>query len=217
MYTDNWLVVIFTNENLVSVIPLKWYVHSTNECYWPPGNYNRKNTVDAIRYKEDPGFDWKPFPCKVLGEYADYKIAQLKAKKAENSDVLTSFSKSSEKTGRGLRLKFRTRRIDESDDTDGDIQEEEDEDEYPNPPPKIISKINSTLVSKNVQNQRLVVPSEVTPPRLINKNATEEFLNTLISTSAAFQNQVIRELNILRLQVDDINKKSFVSPRNGKN
>ncbi|XP_018574518.1 uncharacterized protein LOC108913446 isoform X3 [Anoplophora glabripennis] len=124
-----WAVIKFTNENAVEVVPTKWFVRSSKECFWPPTHTKKSKIIDFIKIGQDPGVEWKAYPAMLMGEYDDFNIAQRKATKAQDTDELTSAAESFIK-GRGYRKPQRNRRYNDSDsNSSGD--ESPDDNIYP--------------------------------------------------------------------------------------
>lgn len=82
--SDVWLVVLFVDENLVEIIPKKWYIASIGKCYWPN---NGSKVIESIKKCITPCSTWATYATEVLGEYGDYNEASRKVIKAKTSDV----------------------------------------------------------------------------------------------------------------------------------
>ncbi|CAG9771713.1 unnamed protein product [Ceutorhynchus assimilis] len=97
-----WYVVVFTQENTVSVVPASWYVELSGECFWPPSKIKRNTLEKLIKRKELPENDWKTFRAKILTKCEDYKQALSKVHKAYEKDKLSTTDEN-ENVGKGKR------------------------------------------------------------------------------------------------------------------
>lgn len=69
MYTMEWIVVHFIDENVVEAVPTLW-LHD-NLCYWPP--YTGKKLSNAMSTCEKPEFGlWPLFKVQKLGNGQTY-------------------------------------------------------------------------------------------------------------------------------------------------
>eukprot|EP00102_Acyrthosiphon_pisum_P025848 XP_016663058.1 PREDICTED: uncharacterized protein LOC107884770 [Acyrthosiphon pisum] len=90
-----WVVVIFTETNDYSVVPLNWLISPTmfevtllnitivQYCRWPPYNVTSIELLEA----EDPDDLWNSFKIKIVDDkiYANFKDAQHKRVEIEIS------------------------------------------------------------------------------------------------------------------------------------
>ncbi|KAK4882599.1 hypothetical protein RN001_005918 [Aquatica leii] len=65
-----WLVVHFVDDDSVEVVPDISFVKDS-QCFWPPASYNKKQTYEAIRKRQNPNCNWKLFRNRLLGSYAE--------------------------------------------------------------------------------------------------------------------------------------------------
>lgn len=92
---DSWIIVNFTEEETVEVIPTKWLI-TNEECLWP-NSYSRAKLTSAIRFQFNPEKDWKKCRIKCLCNtpIKDFKLASKIANQATiTSDVESIVTKS---------------------------------------------------------------------------------------------------------------------------
>lgn len=71
-YSKPWYVVLFPEEDSISLVPNTWYVEQTEECFWP--SEKEKTKIDKlIKNRHVPNEDWKPFKASILGKYSKYE------------------------------------------------------------------------------------------------------------------------------------------------
>ena len=63
-------VVVFTDENVVAIVPSSW-LDGISCCLWPPYASSIK-CRKAVQKEEEARDDWKSFPIRVLGEAGLY-------------------------------------------------------------------------------------------------------------------------------------------------
>ncbi|KAF5276716.1 hypothetical protein FQR65_LT16229 [Abscondita terminalis] len=85
-----WYVVLFTEENTVTVVPNNWYNQEKGECFWPSKDVKQEKVEKFIKQKLVPSDGWHGYSAKILGKYYDYNEAKRKLNKAQETDKLTS-------------------------------------------------------------------------------------------------------------------------------
>lgn len=64
-----WVIVSFTKENSVEVVPQKWILDS-HHCYWPP--YRGPKLKSAISDASNVDNDWDVHPIRIIGKNKIY-------------------------------------------------------------------------------------------------------------------------------------------------
>lgn len=81
MSSRMWVIVNFTRENSVEVVPDKWLADN-DKCYWP--SYKGSKLKSAIADEYEVGEDWDIHPIriinrnKVYGEFFWFKCHSIK-------------------------------------------------------------------------------------------------------------------------------------------
>lgn len=79
MATQQFSVVVFTDEDGLSLVPSNWCTDD-GKCYWPPF----KSTMrfeKAVRCRETPNTSWTSHPMRILsstGMYCMYNTSLFK-------------------------------------------------------------------------------------------------------------------------------------------
>lgn len=71
-----WVVVRFIDEEAVEAVPIEWCKNS-NECSWPPKNFQKSKISHYIKNGYLPKADWNVFPCVLLGEYGKFFLIYI--------------------------------------------------------------------------------------------------------------------------------------------
>ena len=66
MAAMTFTVVVFTDENVVAIVPSSW-LDGNSCCIWPPDASSIKNRK-AVQKQEEAQHDWKLYTTRVLGE-----------------------------------------------------------------------------------------------------------------------------------------------------
>lgn len=64
-----WIVIWFTDENLVEVAPLLWFNAEQQTCKWPPSAMKAMEIQHFIKKNKSALESWGSFPAKILGTY----------------------------------------------------------------------------------------------------------------------------------------------------
>lgn len=62
----NFVVVEFTEDRSVEVVPSNWLVDDSL-CMWPP--YRALRLTAAVKKREEPTLSWTRNPARILGRY----------------------------------------------------------------------------------------------------------------------------------------------------
>lgn len=112
-----WTVILFTNEDTVEAVPIKWMAEHNSKCYWPPAN---ENVRKAIRENFEPGEKWTLQNCKKISKnYENLTVARSKALEAECRSELGSTSENNYSMSKKKRqTKINRRYISDSDSSE---------------------------------------------------------------------------------------------------
>lgn len=64
MSSRMWIIVNFTRENSVEVVPHKWLADNDHQCYWP--SYKGSKLKSAIADEYEVGEDWDIHPIRII-------------------------------------------------------------------------------------------------------------------------------------------------------
>ncbi|PIK42768.1 hypothetical protein BSL78_20370 [Apostichopus japonicus] len=118
METPKYAVVVFTEEDGVSMVPISWCIDDSN-CYWPP----YKSTLrfqKSVRMEETPGANWTTHAIRILSRTDSYDKARMQMIRAEDTSDLQSDAETTNKRRKRVNRKYLSSDEDADEDSDND-------------------------------------------------------------------------------------------------
>ncbi|XP_031328850.1 uncharacterized protein LOC116159899 isoform X2 [Photinus pyralis] len=206
--TSPWMVVRFTKENCVEMIPSNWYMSKSSKCYWPPKKSN-KEIKNLLLQRHSPSKEWALFDVVLLGQYADVSKASKKASKARETDELTTTC--DENVENVKRRRNKNRKYSSSSNSTASEAESVDDNDYPTPPRSTDASLHhekeqsSRASSKGSTVSAVSLSSDlrhdVKQPQ-IKSSSNKSTLMSNKDSFEEFQRQVLRQLHLINAKLN---------------